>query len=341
MTTAASYSPLTSDEASQAFAGLEGCTHLLVAVSGGPDSVALLGLLARWRADRAGGPKLSAVTVDHGLRAVSLSEAEAVARLCARFGVPHAILHWTGDKPETGLQAAARAARYGLIAAHAQSIGADMLVTAHTQDDQAETVLMRLAAGSGPAGLAGMRQQVARGTLRHHRPVLDFAKSRLVATCTALDLPFVTDPSNSQPRFARSRWRALMPQLAAEGLTTERLARFASRAAQLDEVVEARAAAVRLAARGVGNSYQACTILDEPMAVAVRVLEQLVREGETDRAYLRLERLERLHGELLAAYAAGQRLRRSIAGSIVTLSSKGQLDISLASPRKRGHSPQL
>ena len=119
-------------------------------------AAALLLLAARWRVSLKAGPKLVAMTVDHGLRAESAREAKDVARLARRLKVPHRILRWTGRKPKTGVQAAARAARYRLLAEAAAAAGARHVLTAHTNDDQAETVLIRLARGSGLAGLAAM-----------------------------------------------------------------------------------------------------------------------------------------------------------------------------------------
>jgi tRNA(Ile)-lysidine synthase len=148
--------PLSAVDAKDLFADLASAPALVLAVSGGPDSIALLILAARWRAARKRGPKLLAVTIDHGLRAESAAEAKHVARLARRLGVAHRTLHWTGKKPKTGLQEKAREARYRLLAQAGAEAGASHLLTAHTVDDQAETVLMRLLRGSGPAGLGGM-----------------------------------------------------------------------------------------------------------------------------------------------------------------------------------------
>jgi tRNA(Ile)-lysidine synthase len=336
--------PVTADEAAALFQPLDAFAHVLVAVSGGPDSVALLALLARWSAARGGRPAVSAATVDHGLRPDSAAEAHGVRDLCQTLGVPHLTLHWAGDKPKTGLQASARQARYGLLFAHAGTVGAACLVTAHTLDDQAETVMMRLARGSGPAGLAGMRRSVRRGDLVHARPLLDIAKARLVATCADLGLTSVDDPSNSDPAFTRSRWRKLMPLLAAEGLTAERLARFAGRAAQMEALVEAQARRVIAQARIADQpQFDARIILSGPQEIALRALAFLVigLVARQDGQHLRLDRLETLHAELAGACASGTRLRRSLGGVVFTLDGSGMLAIAEEAERKRGHSPQL
>ena len=145
----------------------------MLAVSGGPDSTALLWLAARWRDGLRSRPKLIAVTIDHGLRKESAREARAVKRLAGKLKVEHRTLRWTGTKPKTGIQEAARDARYRLLGAAARKAGAQHILTAHTLDDQAETVLFRLARGSGVAGLRGMAR-------RHRRAVAASAELRSV-----------------------------------------------------------------------------------------------------------------------------------------------------------------
>ncbi|HTZ03200.1 MAG TPA: tRNA lysidine(34) synthetase TilS, partial [Xanthobacteraceae bacterium] len=143
-------------EANALFSGLEHLRGLILAVSGGPDSTALLLLAARWAKSNRPAPKLLAVTVDHGLRPEAAGEAVQVKRLARRLGVSHRTLYWRGKKPRSGVQEAARNARYRLLANAAKRTGYAHILTAHTLDDQAETVLFRLARGSGLGGLAGM-----------------------------------------------------------------------------------------------------------------------------------------------------------------------------------------
>ena len=190
----------------------EDAKRALLAVSGGPDSVALMRLLARL--SRAGlDCEVEVATVDHGLRPGSRQEAERVRAWAMDCGFPHHLLSWEGAKPKTRIQEKARAARYELLAAKAREIGAGVLITAHTQDDQAETVLMRLAHGSGLAGLAGMRMRSKRDGIVLARPFLGTPKARLVATCEANGWPYVADPSNADPALrpgalAQARRRA-------------------------------------------------------------------------------------------------------------------------------------
>src|SRR6185312_541204 len=151
--------PVSATEAASLLDDLSSLPTLVLAVSGGPDSTALLWLAARWRASRTSGPRLIAVTVDHGLREDAAAEARAVAKLARKSGIAHRTFRWTGRKPKTGLPQAARLARYRLLADAARKAGAAAILTAHTLDDQAETVLIRMSRGSGLTGLAGMARR--------------------------------------------------------------------------------------------------------------------------------------------------------------------------------------
>lgn len=327
---------------------------VLLAVSGGPDSTALLHAAATCCAP----VPLHVATIDHGLRPGSAAEAEAVGALAARLGLPHASLRWSGPKPEAGLQAAARAARYDLLAAHAARIGAASVLTGHTADDQAETVLMRLLAGSGPAGLAGMAvERALRDGIRLGRPFLGIAKAELVAYCETHRLSVVQDPSNRDERFARGRLRALLPLLEREGLSTERLHRLALRARRDDEALSRWTECVLASAQPdcVSGAVREEVVLDggrllsEPEAIVLRVIAEAmdrVPKRTEDTAPRRLERLEALVlGELLPALRAGLRLRRTLRGVLLTALSNRTIVLSQAKPRRQavtqsGHSPE-
>src|SRR6185437_10532205 len=134
----------------------------------------------------------------------------------------HAILAWMRDERQSGgLQALSREARYNLIAAHCHANDIPALVTAHHLDDQAETFLMRLKRGSGLDGLAAIPERGSWAGIAVLRPLLDMPKARLVATLEADGIAFVSDPSNSDPRFERARMRSRGDVLAALGLTPE------------------------------------------------------------------------------------------------------------------------
>jgi tRNA(Ile)-lysidine synthase len=206
--------------------------------------MALLHLVARWRERMPDAPDCLVLTLDHGLRPEARAETRMVERAAERHGLPCRVLHWEGEKPETGLQAAARAARQRLLGGACREFGAEALVLAHHRDDQAETVLMRLQRGSGIFGLAGMRREATWPRpdalpLTVLRPLLSFGKGRLEATCAAADLAFARDPSNSDPAYARVRVRAELPYLSGRGLSAHRLCDLAQECAEAAEVVDA------------------------------------------------------------------------------------------------------
>lgn len=222
------------------FAPFEATPRLAVGVSGGPDSLALTLLAARWAA-RSGG-SVVALTVDHGLRREAAAEAAQVGEWLRARAVAHRILAWAGPKPQRGVQAAARAARRDLLTAYCRREGILHLLLAHHEDDQAETLVMRLAAGSGPDGLAGMAAVAESADLRVLRPLLAVARARLAMTLVALGQPWIEDPGNRDPRFSRSRVRALVEAphkvaAPAAGFAQERAGRDAELAALLAENV--------------------------------------------------------------------------------------------------------
>ena len=175
-------SAISASDAKRLFADWKAAPAIVLAVSGGPDSIALMWLAARWRRALARGPRLIAVTVDHGLRAEAAREARDVKRLAQTLDLPHRTLRWTGAKPKTGLPAAARAARYRLLAQAARTSGATHILTAHTRDDQAETLLMRMLRGSGIAGLAAMARQSRARRRAAGAAAAACSKARLIAT---------------------------------------------------------------------------------------------------------------------------------------------------------------
>ena len=180
-----------------------------VAVSGGRDSLALALLTSDWAAARGG--RIAALIVDHGLRSGSAEEAATTRALLEGLGIEAVVLCWSGPKPQSGLQAAARTERYRLLSGECRRRGILHLLLAHHADDQAETVTMRAARGSGSDGLAGMAALVERPDVRLLRPLLAVPRARLTATLRARDVPWIDDPSNADLRFERARLRAAAP----------------------------------------------------------------------------------------------------------------------------------
>jgi tRNA(Ile)-lysidine synthase len=191
---------------------------VIAAISGGSDSTALLVLANEYLQASASASKLAAVTVDHGLRPESASEADQVAHLCKRIGVQHIIKRWRGAKPSTGIQAAAREARYDLLSEAAVELSAGLVLTGHTQDDQLETVLMRQKRGEGP-GLAG----IAAATLAFRsdgaspvwfaRPMLGFSRAALRDELSRRGVGWIDDPSNTNIDYERVRARQELANL--------------------------------------------------------------------------------------------------------------------------------
>lgn len=341
----AGQSPLTAEEGLALFRaalGKDECRGLLLAVSGGPDSMALLGLAG---AARAFLPPLAVATIDHNLRPGSHAEAEAVGRFARELGIPHQIIRWTDRPKKAGpvSQEEAREGRYALLLSHARAIEASHLATAHTLDDQAETVMIRLSAGSGTAGLGGMRPNVRRGALVLVRPFLDVPKARLVATCDRHGWNFSDDPSNADPRFKRVRMRALMPLLAGEGLTPARLSMLAERARRTEEAIDHVArrnvdvAELHAAEDGGALRLRAELFASEPFEIALRMLRQAVLRigGEAaDPQKLPLVKLEQLLRELRSAIREARPFRRTLAWAVIAHGA-GTLEIRQAPPRRR------
>ena len=294
------------------FAPLAQATGVLLAVSGGPDSTALLLMAARW-ARRDGRPPIEVATVDHAMRAGSREEAEAVAALARRLGLPHHLIEWRGPKPRSRIQERAREARYQLLGACAREIGADFLVTAHHADDQAETVLFRLLRGSGIGGLRGMESAAAMGSLTLARPLLGLRKAELVAFCEACGETFACDPSNADPRFARTHLRALAHLLAAEGLGPSEIARLSRRAARMEEAIAAqtKAAAARLGWTEAQATRDARALLAEPQEIVQRLLiAEIARVAGKAPRQIRLDAIEILAQRLREARGAGGHARQ-------------------------------
>jgi tRNA(Ile)-lysidine synthase len=322
------------------FAPLAEAKGLLLAVSGGPDSTALMIMAAEW-AKRPGRPKVDVATIDHGLRPEAHLEAEAVAAHARRRGLVHHLIEWPGEKPKTRLQERAREARYRLLAEKALAIGADHIVTAHHADDQNETILFRLLRGSGIAGLRGMAPFALLDGLVLARPLLGLRKAELIAYCRERGEAYFEDPSNEDPRFARTRLRRLAALLAEEGFGPDEAARLSRRAARMEEAVaratQATAARLKLESNG---PQDARALFAEPQEIALRLLKDaLHRAGGAKAAAIRLEQIEALADALQDKLASGEAHGATLGGLKLRLSAKGYLTIDRAPPRRRGIEP--
>ena len=262
---------------------------LAVAVSGGPDSLALL-LLAH----AAYGDAIVALTVDHGLRAASVAEAAMVADVCAARGVPHATLAWCGDKPSANLQAAARDARYALMAGHCAAQGIRWLATGHHADDQAETLLMRLARGSGAGWLSGIRRVRELGSgVTLLRPLLGVRRAALRAVVIAAGLTAIDDPANRDPRHDRTAARTVLA--ATPWLDAVRLSDAAAHLAEADAALEWTAALAWDSRAKIGDPL-AIDVADLPAEVRRRlVVRALAHFGATARGPAINRMIERLN----------------------------------------------
>jgi tRNA(Ile)-lysidine synthase len=335
---------ITAEEADSLFSGLLKARGLVLAVSGGPDSTAMMHLAADWHRRNAVALTMSVASVDHGLRPEAASEVQVVAQAAKALQLPHHVLRLDPATLRGGAQEAARDGRYDALYQLALKLDASHIVTGHMLEDQAETILMRLAAGSGLTGLVGMRPEVQRGAIVIVRPFLNISKPRLVATCDVIGAAYARDPSNEDARYARSRWRSLMPALAAEKLTPERLAGFARRVERIDESLDFEARTLfellALTQNGDGDALQANVFLTRGREIVLRTLVLAVEtsRAKAGRKHVRppLARAETLTDAILDALKAGLGLRRTLGGVIISLDARGRLSFKVEGMRRRG-----
>jgi len=272
-----------------------------VAVSGGGDSVALMLLLAEW-AKKSKRPAPIVLTVDHGLRDDSAKDAKAVAHAAADAGLKAHVLTWKGTRPKSDIEAEAREARYRLMGEWMIAHKMRALYVAHSLEDQAETFLLRLARGSGLDGLSAMRALApfplqGFGDLMLVRPLLEMPRARLRDFLAKQKKSWTEDPMNTDPRFARSRMRAALPQLEAVGLTAERLADAAEHLGRAREALDNMTAALMERAVRIhdeGAHIDSVRLKMAPREIGLRALASVLSRvsGETYRP--RFSSLERL-----------------------------------------------
>ena len=334
-----------------------------IAVSGGPDSMALLHLVAGWLKTRApgtiafasGAAPVIALTVDHGLRSRSSDEAQWVAAEAKRLGIPHATLEWRGPKPASGIQETARRARYDLLLNYVGGEGLPRpreILLAHHQDDQAETLLMRLARGSGIDGLSGMRETEVRTWLRlghpveeRHiilrRPLLDVPKDRLLATLEALGAQCLLDPSNEDARFERVRLRARRSELEVAGLVNVSLSTAARRLAAARAAIEE--SQHELARAVVRIEHGACATLDlaglraAPRELTLRVLQSVIAAFGGRAEPPRRPQLE----DLVERLRTSGKLALTLAGAVVVCEQAAPTLRIYREPGRRGLAKRL
>lgn len=281
-----------------------------LAVSGGADSLALMLLAARWQQEQAA-PEIRVYSLDHGLRPEAAAETEKVAQHAQELGFSARVLRWGGAKPRTGLQAAARAARYRLIGAAMEQDGAEVLLTAHHRRDQAETLLIRMAHGSGVAGLAGMRAFAEVEGVNLFRPLLDVDPAELAALVDAQGWVPVEDPSNRDPAYERVRWRQALPAMGALGLTDIRLSQLARRIERVDAL--AQKAATAFWERHAVTDHFGVTAIDlQELAmshpeIGIRVLTRAIARASGEQRH-DLAGIEALFARLAGGQVGGETL---------------------------------
>lgn len=280
---------------------------ITIGVSGGPDSMALCHFLAE-NSQEIGLKEVHAVIIDHGLRENSAEEATTVQK--ALEDVPNVrpfIYTIDNIKKDSRLQEQARHKRYEILKQHCRDNEIEYLVTAHHQDDQGETVLFRLARGSGLDGLAAMNIKVRLDEdLWLLRPFLNIPKQNILNYCNKHQLPYVRDPSNQNENFSRPRLRAAREVLEKEGLTSKRLATTASRlrrARQALEYYTSQAIEDTLLKNEAGSFiYSYSGLKDHPAEVRLRVLIQTIGRIHPDDDYgPRFEKLEDLENDLFGS----------------------------------------
>lgn len=285
--------------------------RIAVAVSGGPDSMALCYLLSCWASHFAPELEIDALTVDHGLRRRSAPEARKTGAWVSVF--PHVRHHIltrkeTDDTPQAKIMEWARETRYGLLSEHCRQYDISKLYVAHHGEDQAETFLFRLAKGSGLDGLSAMRPvQNYNDHLALCRPLLSLTKKSLIDICEAGGVPYVDDPTNSNTDFARARLRKSAAVLAHEGLDAKRLSVTAARLARGREALDVFADRVYESTitgsdrNGLAFSYNG--LAAEPMEIRLRVLQKAMahirHHNNMGSSYgPRMERFEALLGRI-------------------------------------------
>jgi tRNA(Ile)-lysidine synthase len=281
--------------------GPEQRSRLAIAVSGGSDSMALALLARNWAADKA--IELVTLTVDHGLRPAAQQEAETVSQWMQALNLPHKTLVWRGPHPTTGIQSAAREARYQLMTAYCQSQDIPALLVGHQLEDQLETLLMRLSKGSGLEGLTAMKEDSRQFDLRLLRPLLGVERQTLRDYLRRQDQTWIEDPSNENQQFTRTQVGAILSDLQAlPGSSLTAISLSAERMARASTALE------EIAARRFEKNCQLSpygfirfpmqAVQDCPAEVGLRVLAKIVSTVRGEHLPFKLRSLEKIYSRL-------------------------------------------
>lgn len=262
---------------------------LAVAVSGGVDSVCLL----CWLADMGLHP--IALHVNHGLRDVATAEAQYVQDLCAARGIECHVFEWTGEKPTTGLEAAARGARYKMMTDFCRENNVDALLVAHQADDQIETFLMNLGRGSGLSGLAAMRPISVRDGVKIVRPLLNVWRHELKQYCDDNGIKYCTDAMNSDIKYTRVRIRQNRHLLAdALGISDERILLAINNLNRVRDAIETNVAdLVAMVKNGRRAVFLDSFLFDQDDNIRLKFIGTLIQQIGGDNYQPRLNSLRR------------------------------------------------
>ncbi|NQU70360.1 MAG: tRNA lysidine(34) synthetase TilS [Rhodospirillales bacterium] len=302
----------------------EPAPQLAVGVSGGSDSMALALLAADWAKARGG--SVTALTVDHGLRSGARAEARRVACWLSGRGIDHHVLRWTGIKPASGIQAAARRARFDLLSRWCRGHGVLHLLLGHQREDQAETYMLRLARGSGPDGLACMSGVSETPWLRILRPCLGIPRARLRAALQLAGQEWIDDPSNLNTVFARVRVRTGLAESDEGEPAIDRLFMTAGKLGLARRALDGQIAgllgrAVSIHPAGYCH-FDMAMIASAPEEIGRRALARIVTCIGAQEYGPRRERLDRLYRALRDD---GLRHPRTLAGCVIARRRGGVL----------------
>ncbi len=294
------------------FSSLAKKQTIALGVSGGVDSLALLVLTARWASMNPGAPEVWVYSVDHGLRDEAQDEVAFVLEVAQKYGFKSRGLSVGNGGQVPANQADARRARYQVLRDAMAADGAEILLTGHHADDQGETIMMRLAHGSGISGLAGMRVFSEVEGVEIFRPLLNLSRNDLSQIVALEKLDAVVDPSNTDEKYERARWRKIMPLLSELGLDAPGLSRFGARMARADAALESITRSLFGEMAGSDEFgvlfIRRSQLLQQPVEIALRLLLMLLNSASGNRGASELAQVEALIGALRSSHFRAQTL---------------------------------